>query len=114
MGLRATAIKEYKVEYGETAGFNDCVDIVADIIRAYCSCYYLGYDGFPDESAIWEVDKAEFKAMLDNIKNMTDDEFKSKIYDKRCDLTRNETVRVFEGFLEETPDNEEWVRFGWI
>ena len=117
MGLRATVIKEYKVEYGNTAGFNYGTDLMADIIRDYCTAYYIGANGEPDSGTIWEVDKDEFKAMLEAFRNMTDEEYQDKLNDGWCntgdDITREEVIRVFEGFLNETPENETWVRFGW-
>ena len=112
MGLRATVIKKYEIEYGNTQGFNYEADTLADIICEFCNDYYVGDDEFgATTNAIWEVDKTEFKNMLSEIREMTDEEFEATFSDR---VGREEVISVFEGFLAETPEDSNYVRFGWL
>ena len=45
MGLRATVIKKYEIEYGNTQGFNYGASELADLIYEFCEDYYVGDDG---------------------------------------------------------------------
>jgi hypothetical protein len=114
MGLRATVIKEYKIEYGDTMGFNYGAQGLSDIIYEFCKDFYVGDDGYGgcNSDAIWEVNKDEFAGMLEEIKSMSDEEFKDIFPNVEQD--RQEVIRVFEGFLKETPEDNLYVRFGWL
>ena len=113
MGLRATVIKKYEIEYGNTQGFNYDSSTLADIIYEFCDDYYVGDDeyGGHDTNEIWEVGKEDFEYMLSEIKKMTDEEFEETFSDR---IGREEVIRVFEGFLAETPEDSNYVRFGWL
>ena len=114
MGLRATVIKKYEIEYGNTQGFNYGASELAGIIGEFCDDYFVGDDGYGgcNSDAIWKVDKMEFQGMLIEIKAMTDEEFKEEF--PHVEQDREEVIRVFQGFLEETPDREYYVRFAWL
>lgn len=118
MGLRATVIKKYEVEFGNTGGFNYGTDGLAAIIRTFCTSNYFGdEDVCPDSGAVWEVDKEEFRQMLDDIRQMTHEELVSRIREENYyedEWSKDEIVRVFEGFLSETPDEYDIVRFAWL
>lgn len=114
MGLRATVIKKYEIEYGNTQGFNYGASELADLIYEFCEDYYVGNNGYGGNStdSIWEVNKEQFADMLGEIKEMTDDEFEDRF--PHIEEDREEVIRIFEGFLEETPENTCYVRFGWL
>ena len=42
MGLRATVIKKYEIEYGDTQGFNYGSDVLASLIYEFCNDYFVG------------------------------------------------------------------------
>lgn len=113
MGLRATVIKKYEIEYGNTHGFNYESGTLADIIYEFCADYYVGDDDFGgyNTDEIWEVGKEDFKYMLSEIRKMTDEEFEEVFSDR---VGREEVIRVFEGFLNETPEDSNYVRIGWL
>ena len=114
MGLRATVIKKYGIEYGDTQGFNYGASELADLIYEFCEDYYVGDDGYGgnDTNSIWEVEKNNFAGMLEEIREMSDDEFEERF--PHIEQSREEVVRVFEGFLNETPENSCYVRFAWL
>ena len=119
MGLRATVIKKYEIEYGNTMGFNHGSDVLASLIYEYCNDYFVGDDccGGINTDAIWEVDKDEFAGMLEEVKGLTQEELNDIIGRRQTfndDWPKEEVVRVLEGFLEETPENSLYVRFGWL
>ena len=113
MGLRATVIKKYEIEYGNQ-GFNYGASELADLIYEFCEDYYVGDDGYGgnDTNSIWEVEKNNFAGMLEEIREMSDDEFEERF--PHIEQSREEVVRVFEGFLKETPENALYVRFAWL
>ena len=47
--------------------------------------------------------------MLTEIKGMEAERFEDEY-----DLNLEETIRLFEGFLEETPEDSRYVRLGWL
>ena len=114
MGLRATVIKKYEIEYGDTQGFNYGASELADLIYEFCEDYYVGDDGYGgnDTNAIWEVEKNNFAGMLEEIREMSDDEFEERF--PHIEQSREEVVRVLQGFLNETPENSCYVRFAWL
>ena len=108
MGLRATVIKKYEIEYGDTQGFNYGASELADLIYEFCEDYYGGNS----TDSIWEVNKEQFAGMLEEIKDMSDEEFEERF--PHIEQGKEEVVRIFEGFLKETPENSNYVRFGWL
>ena len=117
MGLRAYVIKKYDVQYGEMSGFNYGADFLGRLIGEYCECAYLGGD-YNDYDAIWEVDKGEFANMVAELEKLTDEEFNEKAEkwgaDGDDDYTKSYVIELFKDWLAETPENETWVRFGWL
>lgn len=119
MGLRATVIKKYEIEYGNTQGFNYGSDALAHLISEFCSDYSVGDDGYGggNTDAIWEVDKDEFADMLKEIKGLSQEELDDILncYQGLTDhWSKEEVIRVLEGFLYETPGNSNYVRFAWL
>lgn len=119
MGLRATVIKKYEIEYGNTQGFNYGSDALAHLISEFCSDYSVGDDGYGggNTDAIWEVDKGEFADMLKEIKGLSQEELDDILncyQGSTDDWSKEEVIRVLEGFLYETPGNSNYVRFAWL
>ena len=119
MGLRATVIKKYEIEYGNTQGFNYSSDVLAHLISEFCSDYSVGDDGYGGNNtdAIWEVDKGEFADMLKEVKKLSQEELNdilSCYQGSSDDWSKEEVVRVLEGFLKETPEYSNYVRFAWL
>ena len=118
MGLRATVIKEYKVEYGNTQGFNWEADTLANIFDAFCEDFYHGGEEI-DTNAIWEIDKHQFEEMVKTLEAMPEDEFNQMMKEEWYagynsePLTKEYTVKILKGFLSETTSNE-YVRLGWL
>lgn len=119
MGLRATVIKKYEIEYGNTQGFNYGSDVLASLIYEFCNDYFVGDDGYggSNTDAIWEVNKDEFTYMLNEIKEMSQEELydilgRRHTFNEVCD--KDDIIRVLEGFLKETPEKSKYVRFAWL
>lgn len=118
MGLRATIIKTYKVEYGNAQGFNYGSTFISNLINTYCDCCNLGGE-FNDTDSFWEVDKDEFAAMVKKIEEIPAKEFNKRAVDewgaeKEDGFTKSYVLRTFKAWLKETPEDTTWVRFGWI
>lgn len=124
MGLRATVIKKYVVEYGKENGFNYDAETLANIISHFCDDFYNGDDGYGNYSTdtIWEIDRSQFANMLAELKKMPEDDFKEHMkndwfYGTFADdkpYSKSYVVSVFEGYLAETPETENYVRLGWL
>lgn len=124
MGLRATVIKTYKVEYGNANGFNYNADTVYNIISDFCDDFYAGQDDYGGVStnSIWEVDRNQFCEMVDQLANMTKKEFNRRMKEDWFEgtfsddepYTKEYVLDVFTGWLAETPVDENYVRFGWL
>jgi hypothetical protein len=119
MGLRATVVTKYEIQYGDTQGFNYGADELSTIIREFCDEFYDGDDGCGASSTdtIWEIDKQEFADMLEEIKGMSEEEFVERIrshsvYD--VNWNKEYIVDKFEGYLRETPENSNYVRLAWL
>lgn len=119
MGLRATVIKKYEIEYGNTQGFNYGSDVLASLIYEFCKNYYVGDDEFggSNTNAIWEVDKDEFAHMLEEVKKLSQEELDDILRRQHTfndGWDKDDIIRVLEGFLKETPENALCVRIGWL
>ena len=119
MGLRATVVTKYEIQYGDTQGFNYGADELSTIIREFCDEFYDGNDGCGGSStdAIWEIDKREFANMLEEIKGMSEVDFvemvrSHSVYD--APWSKEYIVDKFEGYLRETPENSNYVRLAWL
>ena len=124
MGLRATVIKKYEVEYGNANGFNYDPGTLANIIGEYSSDSYLGGDGNWDlgysMDSYWEIPREDFVEMLEDLRAMSDEDFNEKMEedwydgDEEKPYSKKYVLDVLEGFLEETPEDECYVRLGWL
>ena len=74
MGLRACAIKKREIEYGDYSVLNWQSQMLDAVIKEYCEDAFTGYD-FPNTDCTWEVQKDQFKNMIDRVSELTDDEF---------------------------------------
>ena len=124
MGLRATVIKKYEVEYGNANGFNYNPDTLANIIIDFCEDAYTGDDdcGGHSTDAIWEIDKEQFRNMVDQLEEMPTKQFNERMltdwfwgtFSDEKPYTKNYVMDVFKGWLAETPENSNYVRIGWL
>ena len=124
MGLRATVIRKYEVEYGNANGFNYGAETLSSLIYEFCDDSYLGDDGYGGVStdAFWEINKEQFRDMVKTLREMPEEEFNERMKeDWFCPTFSDEepyskkyVLEVFEGWLEETPENALYVRLGWL
>jgi hypothetical protein len=124
MGLRATVIKKYEVEYGDANGFNYDPDTLGEIISEFCEDYYCGDDGYGGFStdAFWEIDRNQFCEMVDRLAEMTEEEFDERMKEDWFHGTFSDdepyskmyVLDVFTGWLAETPVDSNYVRIGWL
>lgn len=126
MGLRATSVTIYKIEYGNHQGFNYDPDTLNNLIMNFVDDFYNGDDGCGGNSTdqIWEIDKQSFADMLQQIKDMPVEEFDELM--KGCDVhagmenrdydvyTKKYVVNLFQGFLDDTQEDSNYVRIGWL
>ena len=124
MGCRATVIKKYEIEYGKTRGFNWDADTLCTIIGYFCDDFYCGDDGCGGSSydAYWEINKEQFAEMVKEIREMDETEFNERMEEDWFSAqladdkpySKKYVLDVFEGWLEETPKDSEYVRLGWL
>lgn len=124
MGLRATVIKKYEVEYGNANGFNYNPDTLSNIIGEFCDDFYCGDDGCGGNStdAFWEIDKGQFRDMVDQLAEMPEEEFNERMiedwfwgtFSDEKPYTKKYVLDVFKGWLAETPEDSNYVRIGWL
>lgn len=125
MGLRATVIKKYEIEYGNTQGFNYDPDTLDSIISEFCDDYYNADDGCGGNistDAFWEINKEEFENMLDELREMDTEEFNERmeedwfsgVFPDDKPYTKKYVLEVFQGWLDETPENSNYVRIAWL
>lgn len=124
MGLLATVITKYEVEFGDANGFNWDADTVNNIISEFCEDYYCGDDGYgcPSMDAYWEIDKQQFRDMYTELSLMPEEEFKERMKeDWFCGAfsddepySKEYVLDVFGGWLNETPEDSNYVRIGWV
>lgn len=124
MGLRATVIKKYEVEYGNANGFNYDPETLDNIISEFCDDYYCGDDGCGGLStdAFWEIDRNQFCEMVDQLAEMPVKEFNKRMkedwfYGTFADdkpYSKKYVLDVFTGWLAETPVDSNYVRIGWL
>ena len=124
MGLRATVIRKYEVEYGNANGFNYDAETLSNIIYEFCDDFYCGDDGCGGVSTdtFWEIDKEQFQEMVAQLKAMPAKEFNEHMkedwfcgtFSDDKPYTKKYVLDVFEGWLAETPENSNYVRLGWL
>ena len=115
MGLRATSITKYEVEYGGVQGFNYDPDTLAGIISHYCDNFYDGQD-CPDTDVIWEIDKEQFADMVASLEGMSEADFSGlmEFIGESGDYTREYIVNFLKGCLADTQEDSNYVRIGWL
>jgi len=117
MGLRAYVIKTYKVEYGNTSGFNYGAELLSSILEFFCEDLFIGREGCPDTDVIWEIDRDEFREMIGKIEEMTPGDFHGEFEDNVPEdqaYGKEAVLKTLKGFLKETPDDSDYVRIGWL
>jgi hypothetical protein len=124
MGLRATVIKKYEVEYGNANGFNYNPETLDNIISEFCDDYYCGDDGYGGCStdAYWEIDRNQFCEMVDQLADMPEEEFSQRMeedwfcahFTEDKPYSKKYVLDVFIGWLAETPVDSNYVRIGWL
>ena len=117
MGLRATSITKYKIEYGGVQGFNYDPDTLGAIIDDYCDDFYSGED-YHDTNVIWEIDKDQFKDMVSELEQMSEEEFNARMDESWGNgdeaYTKEYVVKILKGFLTDTQEDSNYVRIGWL
>lgn len=115
MGLRATSITKYEIEYGGVQGFNYDSNTLAEIIGHYCDDFYCGQDCCPDTDVIWEIDKKQFADMVASLEGMSETDFSDLMdFIGEGDYTREYVVKILKGFLADTQEDSNYVRIGWV
>lgn len=116
MSTRAHVITKYEVKYGRE-GLAWGQDFLNAITGDYISDSYTGGEYNCDE-AIWEFNKDQFKAMVDELDKMTEEEWGKKCEeewgDHEHDYHKEDVVPLFKAWLKETPKNEDYVRISWF
>lgn len=74
MGLRACALKKREIELGDSAVLNWASEELDAVISEFCEDYFTGGD-YASTDTTWEVDKEQFKEMIDKIENLSDEEY---------------------------------------
>ena len=122
MGVRATIIKKYALEYGDSCGFNYGMEFLANLIGDFCPTAWLGGEDNSSD-AIWEVPRNEFVDMVAEIKAMPDKTFTKKVKDEwsTCFLdddlkenTKEYVISKFNEWLDESDPDDDYIRFGWL
>ena len=121
MGLRATVIKKYEVEFGEGRGFNYDPGTLANILTDFSDNVYTGDDGYGGCStdAYWEVPKEHFQDMVKELEAMSEEEFDRRLNEDWFEgwgdkYKKEELVKLFRSWLEQTPEKYDFVRIGWL
>ena len=116
MSTRAHVLKKYEVEYG-SCGISWGQDFLIAITNDYIDDSYTGGE-YNCDSCIWEFDKDQFKAMVDELDALTEEEWDKKCEeewgDKDHDYHKEDVVGLFKSWLEETPKKSEYVRVAWF
>ena len=110
MGFRAHAFTKYDVEFGISGVFNNDVEELEHIIGTYCPDAYFGGDYGNDD---WEIDKEDFRNMIDTIKKEGEDAFIEKCGEPSNGYTFEQVVKSLEILYEDgmkTGDNYGYIR----
>lgn len=122
MGLRATSVKKYEIEYGNTQGFNYDPDTLASIIMDFCEDAYTGDDGCGGHSTdvIWSIDKNQFSQMTNELCEMSAKEFNQRMKEDWFwgtddkPYTKKQVTDLFKGYYNDTPEDSNYVRIAWL
>ena len=116
MSTRAHVLTTYQIEYG-SEGLPWGQDFLVALARDYINDACTGGEYHSDE-AIWEFDKEEFKAMVDTLEAMPEDEYNKKCKDEwgveAEDYPKDYTVELFKQWLNETPETSPYIRISWF
>ena len=110
MGYRLHVRKINRVEYG-TGLFNHGHQAIMPILREMSEDISVDYDN--DEI---EMPKDDFKAGIENLKNLSDDEFRKKypeVFKEYPKETKETIVKNLEVFLEEADPENDTIAFDW-
>lgn len=115
MFTRANVITKYVVEYG-SEGLADGQEFILALAEEYMPDSYTGGD-YHSDGAIWEFNKAQFKAMTETLSKMTSEEYNSKC-NEWCvapeEYPKGYVVELFQTWLKETPENYPCVLISWF
>lgn len=124
MGLRATVVRKYEVEYGDANGFNYQQETLSNIIGDFCDDFYCGDDGWGGLSTdvFWEIDRMQFCEMVNELADMTEDEFNERMKEDWFvpplegdePYSKKYVLDLFTAWLAETPVDSNYVRLGWL
>ena len=115
MSTRAHVITKYEIQYG-SEGLAWGQSLIESLAYEYMTDYYIGGETNSVE-AIWEFNKDEFKAMTETLSKMTSDEYISKFNEWAIDpddYQKDYVVELFNTWLKETPEKEDYVRISWF
>lgn len=115
MSIRANVITKYEIEYG-SAGLAYGQALLLALSAEYMTDAYTGGD-YNSDDAVWEFDKAQFKAMTETLSTMTTEEYNRKCDEwgvKPDDYPKDYVVELFNTWLKETPEHYTYVRISWF
>lgn len=115
MSTRAHVITKYEIKYG-SEGLAYGQDLLESLSDEYIEDSYTGGE-YHSEEAIWEFNKDQFKTMVETLSNMTKRE-----YNRKCkewgvnpkDYPKDYVVELFQSWLNETPEKEDYLRISWF
>lgn len=118
MGLRACALKKREIELGDHSVLNYQSILLEAVISEYCEDAFTGAD-FGDISCTWEVQKDEFKDMIDSVEALTDEEFETKFGGKSMDpdntVTRTIMVDALKKLYEDgIQAGDDYIFIVWV
>lgn len=112
MGYRLHTQIKHEIEYGETEAFNYDTELIDNIICDLCEDCYRSDEYAPKD---YEIDKDEFKQMIDTLKDMTDEHF-NETYGNGIDgdISREYVIMQFSAMLEECDPNNSYIYLTWF
>lgn len=123
MGLQATSIKRYVIEYGNTRGFNYDPYTLENIFRSFCDDIYTGDDGSGGStSAVWEINKEEYSLMLKSLEALDEEEVTTRLKNdwlgkpvkEEDPYSKDYILQHLRGYLDDTPEDSDYVRIAWL
>lgn len=116
MSIRAHVLTKYEVEYG-ACGLSWGQDLLIAITSDYIKDSYTGGE-YNCDSCIWSFGKDEFKAMVDELDKMTDEEWNNKCNEEWSidpkEYHREDVVDLFKQWVKQTPEKENYIRVSWF
>lgn len=115
MSTRAHVITKYEIKYG-SEGLAYGQDLLESLSDEYIEDSYTGGE-YHTEEAIWEFNKDQFKTMVETLSKMTEEEYNSKCKEwgvNPNDYPKDYVVELFQSWLNETPEKEDYLRISWF